>query len=111
MQRKRKSMDVCITKKDLQKKPKEKVTKIVADTHCQDLIEDTQEDFMGNRATKDNEAMTSLEVKKGYYPFGLDNIFSINVQRCFPAPSNYVYRILNLNWVKIIIVAFNQEPK
>ena len=54
-----KSTHVLITKKDLQKKPKEKVTKIVIDTHCQDLVEDTQEDLMENRAREDNEAMPS----------------------------------------------------
>ena len=68
---------------------------MVAHTACQDLVEDTQEELMENRDAKETEAMTFLEIKKSYYPSELDDVFSIYVQRCFQAPSNYVYRRLN----------------
>ena len=64
-------------------------------------------------AAKDEEskAMESLEIKKGYYPFGVDTTFSIDVMKCYPAPANYVYRKLNPDWVKILTYDFIEDTK
>lgn len=58
-----------------------------------------------------NKAMASLEIKKVYYPFGVNTSFSIDVMKCFPAPSNYVYRKLNPDWVKILTHDFVEDTK
>ncbi|MCO5567907.1 hypothetical protein L7F22_021603 [Adiantum nelumboides] len=50
----------------------------------------------------ENKALASMETKKTYYPFGFESNFSIDVMKCFPAPSHYVYRMLNKDWVKIL---------
>ncbi|MCO5592556.1 hypothetical protein L7F22_046559 [Adiantum nelumboides] len=50
----------------------------------------------------ENKALASIETKKTYYPFGFESNFSIDVMKCFPAPSHYVYRMLNKDWVKIL---------
>ena len=55
--------------------------------------------------------MESLEIKKGYYPFGVDTTFSIDVMKCYPAPANYVYRKLNPDWVKILTYDFIEDTK
>ncbi|MCO5558299.1 hypothetical protein L7F22_011878 [Adiantum nelumboides] len=50
----------------------------------------------------ENKALASIETKKTYYPFGFESYFSIDVMKCFPTPSHYVYRMLNKDWVKIL---------
>ncbi|MCO5550977.1 hypothetical protein L7F22_004472 [Adiantum nelumboides] len=50
----------------------------------------------------ENKALASIETKKTYYPFGFESNFSIDIMKCFPAPSHYVYRMLNKDWVKIL---------
>lgn len=50
----------------------------------------------------ENKALASIEKKKTYYPFGFESNFSIDVMKCLPAPSHYVYRRLNKDWVKIL---------
>ncbi|MCO5569843.1 hypothetical protein L7F22_023557 [Adiantum nelumboides] len=50
----------------------------------------------------ENKVLASIETKKTYYPFGFESNFSIDVMKCFPAPSHYVYRMLNKDWVKIL---------
>lgn len=62
-------------------------------------------------ATEENKAMASLEIKKGYYLFGINEVFSIDVMRCFPAPSNYVYRMLNKDYVKHLTIEFIEDPR
>ena len=59
----------------------------------------------------ENKALALLEAKKVYYPFGSESIFGIDVQKCFPAPSNYVYRRLNKDWVKILTLDLIQDTK
>lgn len=91
---------------DRQKIAKGKMSKNVEDKEA------FEEDLMEIAAPiEDNKALTSLEIKKGYYPFGINEVFSIDVTRCFPAPSNYVYRRLNQDWVRILTLDFIQEPK
>ncbi|MCO5600629.1 hypothetical protein L7F22_054744 [Adiantum nelumboides] len=58
-----------------------------------------------------NKAMEAQEIKKGYYPFGVNTTFSIDVMKCFPAPANYVYRKLNPDWVKILTCDFIEDTK
>lgn len=58
-----------------------------------------------------SKALISLEKKKGYYPFGLNEVFMIDVMKCYPAPSNYVYRRLNKDWVRILTQDFIEDPK
>ena len=50
----------------------------------------------------ESKALAMLEIKKAYYPFGCESIFSIDVMNSFPAPAHYVYRKLNSDWVKIL---------
>lgn len=73
---------------DRQKIAKGKMSKNVEDKEAfeEDLIEIAA-------PIEDNKALTSLEIKKGYYPFGINEVFSIDVTRCFPAPSNCVQKI------------------
>ena len=61
--------------------------------------------------TEDNKALVSLEAKKIYYPFGFDAVYSIDVLNCFPAPSYYVYRRLNPDWVKLLTLDMIQDTK
>lgn len=68
-------------------------------------IKDTEKQAEGNRA------MEALEVKQSYYPFGVSTSFNIDVMQCFPAPSNYVYRRLNKDWVKILTHDFIEDTK
>ena len=59
----------------------------------------------------ENKALALLETKKVYYPFGCESIFSIDVMNCFPAPSHYVYRRLNNDWVKILTLDLIEDAK
>ena len=59
----------------------------------------------------ENKALALLETKKSYYPFGYESNFSIDVLKCFPAPSHYVYRRLNPDWVKIITQDLIEDTK
>lgn len=104
--KKRKTKDDSTIDQDRQKIAKGKMSKNVEDKEA------FEEDLMEIAAPiEDNKALTSLEIKKGYYPFGINEVFSIDVTRCFPAPSNYVYRRLNQDWVRILTLDFIQEPK
>ncbi|MCO5590770.1 hypothetical protein L7F22_044745 [Adiantum nelumboides] len=59
----------------------------------------------------ENKALASIETKKTYYPFGFESNFSIDVMKCFPAPSHYVYRMLNKDWVKILTYDLIKDTK
>ncbi|MCO5594085.1 hypothetical protein L7F22_048106 [Adiantum nelumboides] len=50
----------------------------------------------------ENKVLASIETKETYYPFGFESNFSIYVMKCFSAPSHYVYRMMNKDWVKIL---------
>lgn len=79
--------------------------KSVSGSKGQEIVQD-----MSMEVTKENKAMVSLEIKKGYYLFGINEVFSIDVMRCFPAPSNYVYRMLNKDYVKHLTIEFIEDP-
>ena len=104
--KKRKAKDVSTIEEDQQNLATRKMTK-----SAEDKVFLEEENMEIETAVEDNKAMTSLEVKMRYYPFGINEVFSIDVTRCFPAPSSRVYRRLNPDWVKILTLDFIQEPK
>ena len=46
-----------------------------------------------------------------YYPFGSDVVFTIDVLNCFCAPSQYVYKRLNSDWVKMLTLDIIKDTK
>jgi len=107
--RKRKVKDDSTVKLNRPKSAETKRTKNASGSKDVEVLEEELLEIEDPK--EDNKAMTSLENKKAYYPFGIDEVFSIDVMRCFPAPSNYVYRRLNPDWVKILTVDFIEKPQ
>ena len=60
---------------------------------------------------EENKALALLEEKKSYYPFGCDVVFNLDVFNCFQAPASYVYRRLNIDWVKIFTHEMIEKTK